>query len=60
MCAGQGRHSTDGRPRLLPSVVRLLMDGGLRYAPERNNPGSIEVRLGGRATAAAAGLVGAM
>ena len=48
-CAGQGRHSSDGRPRLLPSVVRLLTDARLRYAPERGNPGSIEVRLGSRA-----------
>ena len=45
--AGKGRHSVDGKPRLLPAVVRLLTDAGYRFAPEGNNSGSLAVQVGG-------------
>ena len=47
-CAGRGKHSVDGRPRLKLAVARALSETGYRFAPDPTNDGIIEVRFGGR------------
>lgn len=49
---GVGKHSANGRPKILPAVVRYLSDAGYRYLEAKGNPGVIDVSIGGkRATA---------
>jgi DNA-nicking Smr family endonuclease len=42
---GAGRHSREGRPVLLPAVVRWLSSRGLLCDTEEDNPGMIRVLL---------------
>ena len=43
--AGQGIHSSTGRARIRPAVVRWLTDAGYKFAASPENPGIINVQV---------------
>lgn len=44
---GVGKHSINGRPKILPAVVRYLSDAGYRFTETLGNSGVLEVNIGG-------------
>lgn len=44
---GVGKHSINGRPKILPAVVRYLSDAGYRFTETLGNSGVLEVIIGG-------------
>lgn len=44
---GVGKHSINGRPKILPAVVRYLSDTGYRFTETLGNSGVLEVNIGG-------------
>ena len=45
---GVGKHSINGRPKILPAVVRYLSDAGYRFTETLGNSGVLEVIIGGQ------------
>ncbi|KAA6417051.1 MAG: hypothetical protein FRX49_12993 [Trebouxia sp. A1-2] len=45
---GIGKHSTNGRPKILPAVIRYLSDAGHRFSEAVGNSGIIDVSIGGQ------------
>ncbi len=45
---GIGKHSTNGRPKILPAVIRYLSDAGHRFSEAVGNSGIIDVFIGGQ------------
>ena len=45
---GVGKHSLNGRPKILPAVVRYLSDAGYRFTETLGNSGVLEVIIGGQ------------
>ena len=45
---GIGKHSTNGRPKILPAVIRYLGDAGHRFSEAVGNSGIIDVFIGGQ------------
>ena len=44
---GVGKHSINGRAKILPAVVRYLSDAGYRFTESLGNSGVLEVLIGG-------------
>lgn len=44
---GVGKHSINGRPKILPAVMRYLSDAGYRFTESLGNSGVLEVIIGG-------------
>lgn len=45
---GVGKHSWNGRPKILPAVVRYLSDAGCRFSEAVGNSGVLDVFIGGQ------------
>ena len=45
---GQGKHSLQGKARILPAVIRYLSEAGWPYRMEPQNPGVLLVNIGGQ------------
>ena len=45
---GVGKHSLNGRPKILPAVVRYLSDAGYRFSEAVGNSGVLDVFIGGQ------------
>ena len=45
---GVGKHSLNGRPKILPAVVRYLSDAGYRFSEAFGNSGVLDVFIGGQ------------
>ena len=45
---GGGKHSINGRPKILPAVPRYLSDAGYRFSEAVGNSGVIDVFIGGQ------------
>ena len=45
---GQGKHSLQGKARILPAVIRYLSEAGWPYRIEPQNPGVLLVNIGGQ------------
>ena len=45
---GVGKHSLNGRPKILPAAIRYLSDAGYRFTEAVGNSGVIDVFIGGQ------------
>ena len=44
---GVGKHSMNGKARILPAVTRYLTEAGWKYHSMPDNPGVLNVVIGG-------------